>query len=81
MMGYSALACIEIVWNHPTAVDQALQQAEALSRQAPVVDHILWMAGIRARYWVAVGNLEVFDEEECPSFIVVFYLLSSTGER
>jgi ATP/maltotriose-dependent transcriptional regulator MalT len=58
MVGYSSLAQIEIVSGNPTAADQALHQAEALTQQAPVVDHILWMAGMRTRYWVAVGNLE-----------------------
>jgi LuxR family maltose regulon positive regulatory protein len=58
MTGYILLAQIEIICGNPTAADQALQQAEALTRQAPIVDHALVVAGMRALYWVAVGNLE-----------------------
>ncbi|GHP00527.1 hypothetical protein KSF_105740 [Reticulibacter mediterranei] len=58
MMGYSVLAQIEIVCGHPTATDQALQQAEALSRQAPLAGQSFYLAGVRAQYWLAVGNLE-----------------------
>jgi LuxR family maltose regulon positive regulatory protein len=56
--GYSVLAQIEIVCGNPTAADQALQQAEALSRQAPAAGQRFYLAGMRARYWLAVGNLE-----------------------
>jgi LuxR family maltose regulon positive regulatory protein len=58
MTGYILLARLEIACGNPTAADQALQQAEALTRQAPIVDHALVVAGMRALYWVAVGNLE-----------------------
>jgi LuxR family maltose regulon positive regulatory protein len=58
IVGYSSLAQIEIVCGNPTAADQALQQAEALSRQTPLAGHTLVLAGMRARYWVAVRNLE-----------------------
>jgi LuxR family maltose regulon positive regulatory protein len=58
LVGYSFLAQIEIVCGNPTAADQALQQAEAQIRQAPVVNHRSYLAGMRARYWLAVGNWE-----------------------
>jgi LuxR family maltose regulon positive regulatory protein len=58
MMGYSSLAQIETVCGNPTAADQALQQAEALSRQAPLAGQRFLLAGMRAHYWLAVGNLE-----------------------
>jgi LuxR family maltose regulon positive regulatory protein len=56
--GHLDAARLEIVCGNPTAADQALQQAEALIRQATVVEHTLLVPGMRAHYWVAVGNLE-----------------------
>jgi LuxR family transcriptional regulator, maltose regulon positive regulatory protein len=58
IVGYGSLAWIEIVCGNLTAADQALQQAEALTRQSPVVGHAPWVAGMRACYWLAVGNLD-----------------------
>jgi LuxR family transcriptional regulator, maltose regulon positive regulatory protein len=56
--GHLDLAGIELACGNPTAADQALHQAEALSRQTPIVGQSFHLAGMRARYWLAVGNLE-----------------------
>jgi LuxR family maltose regulon positive regulatory protein len=58
MVASILLTQIEIACDNPTAADQALQQAEVLIRQAPVLEHTLVVAGMRARYWVAVGKLD-----------------------
>lgn len=58
IIGYLAFAQISIVGGNPTAADQALQQAEALTRQEHLAAHTHQVAGIQARCWLAVGNLE-----------------------
>ncbi len=58
LIGYLAFAQISIVRDNPTAADQALQQAEALTRQEHLVAHSHRVAGMQAWCWLAVGNLE-----------------------
>ena len=56
--GHLVLAQIELARGELAATDHSLHQAEALIQQERYAMYALWVGPVRARYWLAAGDLE-----------------------